>query len=75
MKNLKIFLFLICGIFTSSCVRPTTDAAQDKVKHFKVIEYDGCEYITYEVIVAHYTRYALTHKGNCKNPIHCYEIK
>ena len=33
----------------------------------KVVEIENCEYLEFNTSVAHY---GLTHKGNCKNPIH-----
>lgn len=36
---------------------------------YNIVIIDGCEYLRLE----HTHGYAsLTHKGNCKNPIHCY---
>lgn len=34
---------------------------------------DGCEYIVYKDRIDANESYGfMTHKGNCKNPIHCY---
>lgn len=36
-------------------------------QHEEVIVIDGCEYLKIPSYMQHHT---LTHKGNCKNPIH-----
>lgn len=36
---------------------------------FTVIVIDGCEYLKFPSTHAYEM---ITHKGNCKNPIHCY---
>lgn len=38
----------------------------DKDVKVSVLEYDGCEYI----IMTAYSKGGISHKGNCKNPIH-----
>lgn len=42
-----------------------------EVPEYTVIEIDSCEYLKLEVTHSYAT---LTHKGNCKNPIHCRNV-
>lgn len=62
-------LLLILLLFITACNnadRPSTALAE---KDFKVIIFDGCEYIVYEHGNGkNYTySYSITHKGNCSN--------
>ena len=42
----------------------------------EILEIEGCEYLVYkEHIRANQGFGYLAHKGNCKNPIHCYNQK
>ena len=44
-----------------------------KDNNFEIIEIEDCEYIIYKK--THNTQQGIAlmaHKGNCKNPIHCY---
>ena len=58
----------ICSAFFAASCRN----AQEKVAANRVVEIDGCEYITVENSGAAMNNYsfAITHKGDCKNPIH-----
>ena len=40
--------------------------------NFRLVDIDGCEYIEVDAGIAESAVYSLTHKGNCKNPIHHY---
>lgn len=61
-----VALFLFC-----SC-QPIGDGAKPSRSEYKIIEIEGCEYIVFETSVplANNYSFAITHKGNCKNPIH-----
>ena len=62
-----ILAFLI--ICLSSC-GPRGEYLKDSHGNIEtIVIYDGCEYIKNWVYGGCYT---LTHKGNCKNPIHIY---
>ena len=43
---------------------------QDIVDNHKMIEIDGCEYIVYSYTRGYGGYGLMSHKGNCKNPIH-----
>jgi hypothetical protein len=66
MKKLLIAIILI----TSSCSQNIPDKGYKITSKagysFYVVDIDSCEYIRSDV----YGGYNLTHKGNCKNPIH-----
>jgi uncharacterized metal-binding protein len=65
---LAILVLAIFSIFLASGCRN----AQEKANNHSVIVIDGCEYICIENAVSGASNYsfAITHKGNCKNPIH-----
>jgi PBP1b-binding outer membrane lipoprotein LpoB len=65
-KNVRVAI-LALALFASGCRN-----AQEKASNNNVVEIDGCEYITVEnsVRVGNNYNFAITHKGNCKNPIH-----
>lgn len=76
LKNVLIGL-LVIGVIISSFVwlwkvTEKTDAEmlkeeQDHVREYiRPIEIDGCEYLFYY----NSPHFSITHKGNCKNPIH-----
>lgn len=64
MKIIKAFC-IICFMLLS-CSADTRTSESDSGQ-FQFIR-EGCEYIYYN----EYHRHQFTHKGNCKNPIHCY---
>ncbi len=70
---------LILGL--SSCAAPIDEKAKaaadnkatvDAISKWKVVEYDGCQYIVYDDGEAGLDSrvYSMTHKGNCTNPDH-----
>jgi len=62
MKLTRFFLALLLVLWVvTSC------SNEAMIKHFKVVEHDGCEYITYGLGLSNGV---MAHKGNCKNPIH-----
>ncbi len=71
---LSIFIILLFGIM-GSCGQNNSDSVVGRTNpqiHIKIVEYDGCEYI-YDArrsIAGSGMPTPLTHKGNCKNPIH-----
>jgi hypothetical protein len=76
MKNNKpVIAAMLIGMVSSCNTKPTTVTKEtehvislDGVRGItlKVVEVEGCEYL-----VGGYDRSGLlTHKGNCKNPIH-----
>ncbi len=68
MKKLLLGLLLI--VLTSSC---TTNVSKKTSEYtingydLSIFEIDGCEYVGMSI---GWNNGVLTHKGNCKNPIH-----
>lgn len=63
--------FIAFLLLMSACSRtPRTQMPSE----IDVVKYDGCEYIIYERGEQGSSSYAIsiTHKGNCRNPIHVY---
>lgn len=69
----SVLLFGLIGFGIASCA----DGVNTKGQEFEastqldtnhVIVVEGCEYF----MVSSYAAYTYVHKGNCKNPIHCY---
>lgn len=65
-------MLLLLPLVVGACgITPDSDKSIDSGKGYTIKTIDGCEYIE----VAYGTGrtdgyYSLTHKGNCKNPIH-----
>lgn len=70
----------VCVNTVASCTNEPPKTEQQVIKEYqsyandtyRVITFDGCEYLVYQ-----YSQpddygyvYSVTHKGNCKNPIH-----
>jgi len=86
MKNLIIILIYFTFLLTG-CEQPTKNEEDTPIEHdvevtihsikkgdVEIISIDGCEYIVYkEAEGANQTYGYMAHKGNCKNPIHCYK--
>lgn len=74
---MKKALFLLLATAMMGCYelhkRDVEKIQQTKmeVPDYTVIEIDSCEYLKLEVTHSYAT---LTHKGNCKNPIHCRNV-
>ena len=73
MKNLIRFLILVLilpAIFVVACQpAPEGQRITTKTGH-TIVVIESCEYIEVDEGIGQYRVYALTHKGNCKNPIH-----
>jgi len=77
MKNIIIILGIILTISLFSCDKNqgfgggTQWVKKEAVKNtYEIIEIEGCEYIYVSVNSGYAGGLGLTHKGNCKNPIH-----
>lgn len=66
MKNKFIVILLLIGLFSCNDAPHEKPIKQDKgfPITYSIYTLDGCEYIS--------ASRKLTHKGNCKNKIHCY---
>lgn len=67
MKTLILFaaLALITG-----CAPPPKERVITQDYNTHVVVIDGCQYIENGSVAG--SAYAITHKGNCNNPIHIY---
>ena len=85
MKYIAFFL-VIFAVFLS-CEQPAVQDEDNALEHqteevihkievgdLEILEIDGCEYIVFKdgQGTNHGFGY-MAHKGNCKNPIHCYK--
>lgn len=78
VKNLLITSLLgILLIGLGGCLKPMLATGTLPEKDYKVIVIDNCQYIAAENGVPDVRNYNLTitHKGNCNNPIHIYNVK
>jgi len=66
MKIKLVALFAI-AFMTASCNSSYKNPESSGFKNYTFVEIDGCEYIAWTVS---YEYLNITHKGNCKNPIH-----
>lgn len=70
MKNLFVALFAVLFLGVG-CSPPVFDNRQKTGSKYDIVTIDNCEYIEVDFVGGAYSRcYSLTHKGNCKNPIH-----
>lgn len=83
MKNSILFtilllLFTACGESNShekdnSLIAPVQSIKNELIKKdIKIIVIDECQYILFKEQEGSLRGY-MAHKGNCNNPIHCYE--
>lgn len=68
-----VLLFGLIGFVITSCTNMVNQNGQEfevsiQLDPNHVIEVEGCEYF----VVDSYGALTYVHKGNCKNPIHCY---
>jgi len=70
MKDSRLYIILPLLIF-ASCGQQEIKQVDDSGQGFeyRIIEIDGCEYITTEYSFKYANNYSfsITHKGNCKN--------
>lgn len=73
MKKILLLPFIAIGI-TGCNMNPqfSSKDSEQKIGDYTIKTIDGCEYIEYDVGIVDQRVYSLTHKGNCKNPIHIY---
>lgn len=65
---MKSITLLILAFLAVGCQADQADIDQNH----NIVVIDGCEYITYQNALTGSNNYsfAITHKGNCKNPVH-----
>ena len=66
--NMKKLLLLIIPLILLGCGSPK-ERAERVANNYFVITIDSCEYIIAKAPLGDYG-WLLSHKGNCKNPIH-----
>lgn len=72
MNKILIIVFLLISMLVIGCESQLDKKMNINQKEgFATVTIDGCEYI----IVEGNVEYSITHKGNCKNPIHKQENK
>jgi hypothetical protein len=67
-------LILLAIVALSSCEpnpQPKGGSTETINGDYVIKVIDSCEYIEYDFGIFDQRVYTLTHKGNCKNPIHC----
>lgn len=72
MKRVLIIVVIFALTLALACnPAPTGEKTTDSGKGYSVKVIDGCEYIEVSFALGVQSGYySLTHKGNCKNPIH-----
>jgi len=84
IKRLLPFLFL--GVMFSNCEQPKQKEEDSALEHvteitihnvhkddLEILLIDKCEYIIYKESDGANRAYGfMSHKGNCKNPVHCH---
>lgn len=68
-----LFLFLLVGCFDNEQTPPPPKVQTiTKFYEYELIVIDSCEYLVFGRNSEHYhvNTHTITHKGNCKNPIH-----
>lgn len=76
---MKKLTFFVCILFIIGCISTDSNgivhSSSNYYKHVQaghvIIDIEECEYIYFHH-AGNYGEGVLTHKGNCKNPIHCY---
>lgn len=75
--NRFLLLGLLLALSLAGCEESPTsrgrrieEARRTVPPDYRVVEIEGCEYLRVEVTHGYAT---LTHKGNCRNPIHIYQ--
>lgn len=69
----KIITMLFFALLFTGCIGNSADRGLENpnIVPYKVVTIDNCEYVEVKAGIADQSVYSLTHKGDCKNPIHC----
>lgn len=72
MRNvITCLLLLLSSLMLLGCETPPGNRRSVAGSDYtKIVEIEGCEYIEFDWGITDQRVYSLTHKGNCKNPIH-----
>lgn len=76
MKKIALFFLIVAATSCDSDegfmgTKNTTNIQSFK-KNYQVIELEDCEYILFDRANGNQGFGYFAHKGNCNNPIHCY---
>lgn len=70
---IKRFLLFVCLVFVFTSCEDAIGTGNNKNPQYRVVEIDGCEYILMTESSGAYQGFGyMSHKGDCKNPIHCH---
>ena len=69
MKSFYIVVFMVT-LSILGCDSTVKEVNDSYGFDYSIVIIDGCEYIKVDEGVGHCRFFSLTHKGNCKNPIH-----
>lgn len=73
---MKTFVTILLAAALIGCDTPRTPTVEEIVRvNMETIVIQGCQYIVYDSGGGATRAFAMTHKGNCDNPIHKYNIK
>lgn len=81
MKDSLKYLLLLLVFASCEPTQPKLSEEEENVhnvsyEHFEVIEYDKCEYVIFKDFSGANKGFGyMSHKGNCKNPIHFHNKK
>ena len=64
IKQVAVYSFCTLLVAFTSCDMTHPKEKESQYSNYDIIEMDGCEYYRST------SGRALTHKGNCKNPVH-----
>ena len=87
MKHTIILIITVALLGFASCEQPKPIEEDTELEHkteetihaitngdVEILEIDGCQYIVYKELDGPNRGYGyMAHKGNCSNPIHCYQ--
>lgn len=75
MKKLSLILLIACVVGckgnTSQVIQTTYTDTEVNGYTIRIFKYEGCEYI----LMGNGNAQAISHKGNCNNPIHKQQVQ
>lgn len=63
------YIFYFCLLIFIACNKSNTSVKDPIQFNYEIIKIDGCEYFQFKAAQGYKH---IAHKGDCKNPIHCY---
>lgn len=68
LQGCAVGLVILAIIALIGCMPDTEQMQRESRAELRVIRIDGCQYLAWGT--PGWSSYAITHKGNCDNPIH-----